>query len=716
MKIAVIYNRDSRNVINLFGIPNREKYGKKSINRIVASLKKYGHQVRAFEGDKDLISKLEDFMPRVLKGELPGMAFNLSYGIQGQARYTHVPSILEMVGIPYVGSNPLAHSLALDKVVAKMIFKQNDLPTPDFVVIKDAEFETPKIPYPLIVKPKNEAVSMGIQIVQNFEELQKAAKVILEDFNQSVLVEQYIDGREINVGLLGNNPPEVLPPCEITFGKEGPKIYTIEDKKGHSGRKIDWICPAPIGYNLTQESQRIAKEAFSALGCYDAARVDMRLDNEGRLFILEVNSLPSLSEHGSYTIAAQHAGLDFSALVNRMVEVASARYFGTPHPPKINIQEKDASKNIFSFITSRRDLMERALVEWVSISSRTSDPIGNKQAITTLNKKLQSMNLKQDLEFTDEHSVWTWETTSGLKGGTLLIGHTDVPIELNVPKASFRREPEWLYGEGIGISRAPMIVMEFALRALRSVRQLQKQPLGIMYYMDEGRDCRYSIEIIKRAASQAKNVLVLRPGGMGGQVTLQRRGQQKYNLIAEGKPHRLGRFIKQPEVLLWTSQKLSDIARLSSKKDRIAVSTMSIRSDRFPMLLPHRVHANLLLNYLDVQQAIETEQKIREILKGSKFKISLELISDRPPMKEKKENNRLAKALEIVAKEWEIPWSKDSSLWPSVGGLAPAKTPVICGLGPAAKDLYTPREAVNRTSLVQRTLLLALFLIQKTGS
>ena len=180
MKIAVIYNRDSQDVINLFGIPNRERYGKKSIERIVTSLKKYGHQVRAFEGDKNLIDKLEDFMPRVLKGELPGMAFNLSYGIQGQARYTHVPSILEMVGIPYVGSNPLAHSLALDKVVAKMIFQQNGLPTPEFEVIKDAEFEPPKIPYPLIVKPKNEAVSMGIEIVNNFEELQKASKVILD--------------------------------------------------------------------------------------------------------------------------------------------------------------------------------------------------------------------------------------------------------------------------------------------------------------------------------------------------------------------------------------------------------------------------------------------------------------------------------------------------------------------------------------------------------
>ena len=100
MKIAVIYNRESKRVINLFGVPNRERYGKKAIQRIVDALKKGGHSVRAFEGDRDLIDKLQDFMPGVLKGERPGMAFNLSYGVQGQARYTHFPGILEMVGIP----------------------------------------------------------------------------------------------------------------------------------------------------------------------------------------------------------------------------------------------------------------------------------------------------------------------------------------------------------------------------------------------------------------------------------------------------------------------------------------------------------------------------------------------------------------------------------------------------------------------------------------
>jgi D-alanine-D-alanine ligase len=135
VKIAVVYNRDSQNVINLFGLPNREKIGLKTISRISEALRAGKHQVKAIEGDKDLIERLEEFMPKVLKAERPGLVFNLSYGIQGQARYTHVPSILEMVGVPYVGSGPLAHGLALDKVVAKMIFRQNDLPTPDFMVL-----------------------------------------------------------------------------------------------------------------------------------------------------------------------------------------------------------------------------------------------------------------------------------------------------------------------------------------------------------------------------------------------------------------------------------------------------------------------------------------------------------------------------------------------------------------------------------------------------
>ncbi len=136
MKIAVIYNRERANVINLFGIPNREQIGLQTIKRLTTALKQAGRQVVALEGDKDLVDRLEESMPRVVKGERPGLAFNVSYGIQAQARYTHVPSILEMVGVPYVASGPLAHSLCLDKVVTKMILRQHGLPTPDFAVLQ----------------------------------------------------------------------------------------------------------------------------------------------------------------------------------------------------------------------------------------------------------------------------------------------------------------------------------------------------------------------------------------------------------------------------------------------------------------------------------------------------------------------------------------------------------------------------------------------------
>jgi len=709
MKIAVVYNRDSKNVINLFGIPNREKYGKKSIKRIVDALKKHGHQVKAFEGDKDLIHKLEEFMPRVLKSERPGMVFNLSYGIQGQARYTHVPAILEMVGIPYVGSSPLAHSLALDKVIAKMIFQQHGLPTPNFAVLQDSNFDAPNLKYPLIVKPRNEAVSMGIRIVNDERELREAADVIFREFHQEVLVEQFIEGREVNVGLLGNNPPETLPLCELIFNG-GPSIYTIEDKKGESGREIKYGCPAKIEDELTQKAREIALKAYSAIGCFDCARLDMRLDSEGNFHILEINSLPSLGEHGSYTIAAAHTGLDFPELVNRLVEVACARYFGTPTPPPISLKERDPQKLIFSFLTQRRDQIEKRIKEWTMLSSRTTDLVGKNTAVEKLDKFFTALKFKKAEKYSNPKFACTWETQAGMEGGTLFIGHLDVPLQRDAPTQMFRRTPEYLYGEGIGVSRGPLVMLEYALRALQHQKILRKLPLGVLYYLDEGRDCRYSMDIIKEAASQAKRVFILRPGYPNDKIITQRRGQRKYSLTIEGKPQRLGQQTKIPEVLIWFSEKLREISKLSSRQEKIAVSAVDVTTNAFPLMLPHKITATILLNYLDHQLVDSTEGKIRQILAEKGIYCELEIISERPPMKERKGNTTLAKSLMKVAENFEIPLEKSSTLWPSVAGLVPAKIPVVCGIGPVAENLYTPQESIRRISLVQRTLLLAQFL------
>ena len=713
MKVAIVYNRQQRNVINLFGQPNKEKIGKKTIRRILDALKKGKHQVIALEGDKELILRLEEFMPRVLKGERPGIVFNVSYGIQGEARYTHVPSILEMVGIPYVASGPLAHSLALDKVVSKTIFRQLGLPTADFAVLGDPGFPAPDLAYPLIVKPKNEAVSFGVRVVNNEQELREAAQVIFDRFSQTVLVEQYIDGREINVALLGNDPPEAFPPAEILFDENGPRVYSYEDKTGRSGREIKVGCPAELSQEKAAEAQELAKKAFQALGCRDCARVDMRMDNDGNFYILEINSLPSLGEHGSYTQAAAVVGLDYCTLVNRLVEVAVARYFGTPKPPSIDTRKREPEDLVFQYLTQRRDQAEKRLGEWVRLSSRTSDSMGIQQARKELQKTLENFKFKPVKQFTDNHSVWTWETAKGMKGGTLIVAHLDVPIEPEAPSQGYRRVPDRLYGEGIASSRGGLVMMEFALSALRSLRRLRHIPLGVLVYADEGQDTRYSRDIIRAAAGEVGQVLILRPGVAPRCYVTQHRGKNKYRLIVEGEPRRLGQAGKRQETARWMNNKIEKMIALSSRKEAIAIGLTDFTMRHYPMRLPHLCRAELSMSYLDRNAALQAENKMREILGKEGYSWTLEKISERPPMKEKRKNLRIYNKLAEVAAKWEIPVDKKSSLWPSVAGLVPDKVAVVCGVGPVALDLYTPQESIKRISLLQRTLLLALFLLEE---
>jgi len=235
----------------------------------------------------------------------------------------------------------------------------------------------------------------------------------------------------------------------------------------------------------------------------------------------------------------------------------------------------------------------------------------------------------------------------------------------------------------------------------------------VLYYTDEGRDGKYSAEIIEKAAAQAKQVLILRPGNPDNKIITQRRGQRKYRLLVEAKPRRLGQVLKQPDALNWLCEKLQELAKLSSRKDRVAVAASDIKTDAFPMLLPHRIQVTLFLSYSDINRADSLEQQMRKILGKGSVRWELELISDRSAMRDRPKNRKLAKTLSQVAEQWEIPCQQESSLWPSIAGLVPSSTAVVCGLGPVAHQLYTPQEAVQRISILQRTLLLAEFLVQE---
>lgn len=716
MKIAIVYNRESQNVINLFGVPNREKYGKGVIKRIVTALKKKGHQVKAFEGDKLLITNLENFMPKVVKGEIPGLVFNLSYGIQGQARYTHVPGMLEMIGIPYVGSNPLAHSLALDKVVAKIMFKQHGLPTPDFAVLQTEDFEIPDLDFPLIVKPKNESVSFGLRIVNNEKELREGAKVIFAEYRQPVLVEQFIEGREFNVGLLGNDPVDVLPPVEIGFGEGGPQIYRLEDKTKTSGREISLYCPADIPNEKIEEAQELAKQAFAAIGCYDCARVDFRMDKEGNLYILEINSLPSLGANGSYVHAADKMGLDFDQLVNRLVDVASSRYFGMPSPPELgDFKIPLPATEIFNFITSQRDKIENRIREWCHISSRSNDPHGVSVASNEIESVMQTLKMKPVKSFTDNRFTWMWETKKGFEDGTLILVPIDIPVFSEGPAAIFRKDPERLYGEGIGASRAPLVMLEYALRSLRKAKQLHHSKVGVLFYADEGYDGRYSSEAVTAASAKAKKVLILRSGNRGDKCYTSRRGMLKYRITAEVQTRRIGKNGKKKDIILALSSKLNQMSLLGNQTKRLSVTAVDMKVDSYPMSNPHKVSSILLVNYYDKKSFEKVKKEIGEILKKEKagIKWKLEELANRPPFKERKISKNLVDKLKKIAEERDIPFSTTSSSWPSLAGVVPVNRPVVCGMGPVAEDVYTPQESIKRISLIQRTLLLSMFLVEE---
>ncbi|KWV55303.1 hypothetical protein AS026_37740 [Rhizobium altiplani] len=334
MRVAVVRNKDVTGVINRFGQPYPqppEPWPQDQSEGVVAALQEGGHEVLLCEGDKGLLAILEQFIPPDSHAGPSGMVFNLAYGIQGESRPTHVPAMLEMAGVPYTGSGPLGHGLTQDKVITKRLIRDHGVPTPDFRVMRRSAVNTSDLRFPVVVKPPCEDDSFGLQLVHEPAELKCAVEVIVEKYAQDALVEEYIEGREISVPLLGNGELEVLPLVEQDFGDRATRLMTWEAKYVAATAPAK-ICPAQIESKLATVLRDISIATFRACQCRDYARVDFRIDRSGRPFVLEINANPTLTTHSSYFVGAKTAGYSFSSLVNRILDVAHTRYFGTAFP------------------------------------------------------------------------------------------------------------------------------------------------------------------------------------------------------------------------------------------------------------------------------------------------------------------------------------------------------------------------------------------------
>ncbi len=317
-----------------------------TIEAISAALQAGGHQATFLEGNLSLVEAL----PRLK----PDICFNICEGHWGDSRESHVPSILEMLRVPYTGSGVLTLALTLDKPMTKRVLAFHDLPTPPFQVFERADEPLDSdLRFPLFVKPSREGTGMGVSsesIVNNEAALRDQLRAQLAHYKQPILVEHFIRGREVTVGVVGNLTAPVakrvpedesaarvvqglrfLPPLEVDFNaypeSEG-GVYTnrMKTEWAHDFR---YLCPAPLAPQQVDDLNRLTAAVFRVTGCNDVARVDFRLDADdgNKPYILEVNPLPGLYPGLSdLVLEADAMGMPYDALINAILDAAITRY------------------------------------------------------------------------------------------------------------------------------------------------------------------------------------------------------------------------------------------------------------------------------------------------------------------------------------------------------------------------------------------------------
>jgi D-alanine-D-alanine ligase len=270
-----------------------------TIEAIAQTLRRLGHEVEKLGDGRELLQRL--------LAEPPDLVFNTAEGQGiGRSREARVPAVLEMLGIPYTGSDPLTLAVTLDKDCARRLVASAGIAVPPGVVVQAGEdalaaAKKAEVPFPVIVKPAWEGSSKGIRgksLVDRPEELAGVVAWLQRDHRQPVLIEEYIEGDELTVGMLGNAPPRVLGVMRVLPNQpNGRFVYSLEVKRDYL-QLVRYECPPPYPAALLRTIEEAARVAFRTLGCRDVSRLDFRL-RDGVPYFLEVNPLPGLNPESS---------------------------------------------------------------------------------------------------------------------------------------------------------------------------------------------------------------------------------------------------------------------------------------------------------------------------------------------------------------------------------------------------------------------------------
>ena len=328
-KIKVGFTYDAKADYKLLPGQAPDKYSEfdteETLSDIEGALRSGGYDVERIGNAPSLLKKIS-------KGAKWDIVFNIAEGVSGRNRESQVPAILEMFGIPYTGSDALAMGITLDKAVAKMILAYHGLSTPRFVeASSEKDLKDFKLKFPVIVKPSEEGTSKGISsdsVAQDLAGVRKRVRAIVKTYGQPALVEEFISGQEFTVAVIGNDPPEVLPPVQISLqGKAdlGDEFYThTRAELGNS--EIEYICPSRAPERLLKKIEVLALGAYRAIGCRDMGRIDIRVDRRGIPYFLECNPLPHLGSIDVFPLVALATGRTHRSIIVDILEHGMKRY------------------------------------------------------------------------------------------------------------------------------------------------------------------------------------------------------------------------------------------------------------------------------------------------------------------------------------------------------------------------------------------------------
>ena len=301
---------DKKIGVLMAGISSEREISLKTGKTIEAALKKKGYNVIGIDVGRDIADRL--------KKEAVEIAFIALHGRYGEDGT--IQGLLEVMGIPYTGSGVLSSAIAINKIITKRLLEYHQIPTPRYTVLKKNEgvdyyrsLESHGFEYPVVVKPSSECSTIGVSIARDKEQLLEAVGLAFS-YGNEILMEEYIDGREITVGILDNTS---LPVIEIV-----PKEEFYDYRAKYTKGMTEYIIPARLSDGLYKKVQGIGLKVYQVLGCKGVSRVDMRVDREDHPYVLEINTVPGMTETSLIPIAARETGIDFPELVEKILESA----------------------------------------------------------------------------------------------------------------------------------------------------------------------------------------------------------------------------------------------------------------------------------------------------------------------------------------------------------------------------------------------------------